>query len=220
MELKDAIKGRRSVRAFSDRPVPAEWIRDILDHARLSPSGGNLQPWRVHVVSGATRARIVSAALEAHEAGETRNPFPVYPPGLWEPYRTRRRDAGTLRFQALGETGRTAEAADHMGRLNFQFFGAPVGLFFLLESRMEPSQWTDLGLFLQNVMLLCRDRGLSSCPQAVWSTVSHVVRPLLGEPDDSILVAGMSVGYADEENPLAALHTERAGVESFTTFHD
>ncbi|GHF76340.1 nitroreductase [Seohaeicola zhoushanensis] len=220
MELKEAIKSRRSVRAFTDRAVPAEWVRDILDHARLSPSGGNLQPWRVHVVTGETRARIIAAALKAHEAGETRNPFPVYPPGLWEPYRTRRRDAGTLRFQALGETGRTAEGTDHMARLNYGFFGAPVGLFIFLESRMEPSQWTDLGLFLQNVMLLCRDRGLSSCPQAVWSTVSHVVRPILGEPEANVLVAGMSVGFADEDNRLAKLQTDRADVDSFTTFHD
>jgi len=216
--VTQAILQRQSTRGFLDKPVPGALVRELLEVASHAPSGGNLQPWRVHAVGGQALTDFIALMAVKLNAGEQESAeYPVYPVGLWEPLRTRRRRAGDQRYAALGAT----PAQDGMAVLsarNYRFFGAPVGLFFFLDRRVGASQWADLGMFLQSLMLAATDHGLATCPQAAWSNWPQTVRTLCHVGDDWVLFAGMSLGYADRGEPLNGYRTERAPLESFATF--
>lgn len=219
MRVSEAIQARRSIRAYANKPVALEMVRDILDRARRAPSGGNLQPWVVHVVSGRALndLRNVIASKPDLDGREARYPF--YPPGLWEPYRSRRQDAGRARYARLGVEEKSEGGRFDLLRRNYRFFGAPVGLFLCMDRRMGPAQWADLGMFMQCVMLLATERGLDTCPQAIWINFSKTVGQFLGLADTIEVVAGMAMGYRDESNELCEVPTERAELEELVTFH-
>ena len=215
------LKKRISTRAFLDTPVPESEIRAILEIAKFSPSGGNLQPWKVHVVTGAARQRVVDAVREALSG----NPFAVeselkiYPDNLWEPYRTRRYQLGEEMYEHLGipredKAGRLA----HLAR-NFEFFGAPVGLFFTLDRRFDKGQWAHLGMLMLSIALVAEERGLATCMQESWTTRARTVCNLLGIPDTEQFYCGMALGYADKTAPVNALRSSRAALEDFVAFH-
>jgi len=190
--------------------------------AQHAPSGGNLQPWIVHVVSGpALRALVaaIAAKLSTGSTGDAAAPA-VYPPGLWEPYRSRRSASGRDRYAALGVGDKDDGARLDLLRRNLRFFGAPVGLLFMTDSRMQFWQWADIGMLMQNVMLLARDRGLDTCPQAVWANWPTTLRAFTGAPDNLTVVAGMALGYADTDDPLCRLPAHRAPLADFAVFHD
>lgn len=220
MNVTEAIRGRHSMRQFLDKPVARELIEEILDIARYAPSGGNLQPWHVYVLSGQPRDRLVADVMgriqESPMGQETE--YNVYPPDLKEPYRSRRSKCGADLYASIG-----VPREDRMGRMrqfvrNWCFFDAPVGLFFTLDRQMEVGQWADVGMFMQNVMLLARERGLDTCPQEAWAAWHGVVREHVGFPDEEMLFSGMSLGYADPEAPINTLRTERAGPGEFVHF--
>lgn len=220
MDVTTALRSRTSVRAFTDELVPAEQVRDLLDRARWSPSGGNLQPWHVHVVSGAARDAVVELALSALADGSARggDEFPIYPSGLHEPYRTRRYDLGEQMYALLD-----IPREDKLGRLqrlqdNFRFFGAPVGVFFAIDRAMGHGQWAHLGMFMQSLALVATEDGLATCFQEAWAAVRGNVAEHLGLPDDHVLYCGMALGHAADE-PVNTLRSERAPVEDFATFH-
>lgn len=219
MNAIDAVKGRRSVRNFLSRPVPEGVVRDILDVAARAPSGKNSQPWQVHVVSGAAKSRLSEAVIEAAKAGERKQEYPYAPQPWWEPYIARARKVGFDLYALYG-----IERGDMEGRMraalrNFEFFGAPVGLFFTMERALLYGSWLDVGMFMQNVMTLARAHGLETCPQQAWCDFGHVIRPALGVPDTHVLVSGMSLGYENVEAKENTLVTERLPVEQFATFH-
>lgn len=218
--VAEAIALRHSVRAFLPDPVPRETLLKILALAGAAPSGGNLQPWRVHVVTGATKLRLearVAARVAAGDAGGE-SEFAVYPRGLWDPHRGFRRAAGSARFQRLGYPDRDPEGRSEMLRRNLRFFGAPVGLFLTLDRRMEASQWVDLGLFAQCLMLGALDQGLGTCAQAIWTDWAREVAEAIG--CDDRLIFGMAIGHPDHADPLAHVPTERRDVASFVEFHE
>ncbi|MCB2098148.1 MAG: nitroreductase [Parvularculaceae bacterium] len=215
------LKSRISTRAFLDKPVSESDIREILEIAKFSPSGGNLQPWKVHVVTGAARARVIAAARQSLSG----NPFAVeselaiYPPNLWEPYRTRRYALGEEMYEKLGipredKAGRLA----HLAR-NYEFFGAPVGLFFTLDRRFDKGQWAHLGMLMLSIALVAEERGLATCMQEAWTTRAKTVCDELGIPDSEQFYCGMALGYADKSAPVNALRSSRAAVEDFVVFH-
>ncbi|MFN0023945.1 MAG: nitroreductase [Parvularculaceae bacterium] len=217
----DLIKSRISTRAFLPDPVPDAEIRAILDIARFAPSGGNLQPWKMHVVTGAARDRLVQSVKEAINA----NPFAdeaelkIYPEALWEPHRSRRFAIGEAMYARLG-----VPREDKMARLlwlqkNFDFFGAPVGLFFTLDRRFDKGQWAHLGMLMQSIAIVAEDRGLASCMQEAWATRAKTVSALLGIPPTEQLYCGMAIGYADPQAPVNGLRSERAPLEEFVVFH-
>ena len=151
------------------------------------------------------------------DAGEREAPqYAVYPPGLWEPLRSRRQEAGAQRYAALGLT-RTENGQQELERRNYRFFGAPVGLFFFLDRRVGPPQWSDLGMFMQTVMLLAVERGLATCPQEVWSNWPDTVARHCGVRDSLQLFSGMSLGYADKESPMNGYRTGRAETSQWLT---
>ncbi|MEL7489389.1 MAG: nitroreductase [Pseudomonadota bacterium] len=218
--IADAIKSRISTRAFLDKQVPEEEIRAVLDVARWSPSGGNLQPWRVHVLTGAARDRLVETVKKAIAD----NPFAdeaelaVYPSGLVEPYRTRRYEVGEAMYERLGipREDKTARLL-HLTR-NFEFFDAPVGLFFSLDRMFDKGQWAHLGMFMQTLALAAHERGLATCMQEAWVTRAKTVSAFLGLAENEQLYCGMAMGYADPAAPVNDLRSARAHIDDFTTF--
>lgn len=219
--VTDILKQRISTRAFLPDPVPEAEIREILEIARFSPSGGNLQPWKVHVVTGAARDRVVAAAKEALGA----NPFAVeselkiYPENLWEPYRTRRYQLGEEMYEKLGiPREQKLERLQQVAR-NFEFFGAPAGLFFTLDRRFDKGQWAHLGMLMLSIALVAEERGLATCMQEAWTTRAATVCKLLGIPDTEQFYCGMALGRPDRSAPVNTLRSARAPLEEFVTFH-
>ncbi|MEN9774746.1 MAG: hypothetical protein RL322_1816 [Pseudomonadota bacterium] len=218
MNVRDAILARHSVRAFQDRPVDLDLVRDMLSVVSRSPSGGNLQPWTVHVLAGASIERFKALIASKMDAGQVEQPeFNVYPPNLWEPLRARRSGAARRRFEACG-LPETPETTRVMQKLNYSFFGAPVGLFFFLDRRAGPPQWGDLGIMMQSFMLLALDHGLATCPQEIWSNWPKTIAEFMQVPEGLMLYSGMSLGYADEAAAINGFRTERVPVEGFATF--
>ena len=220
MNVTEALHARISTRAFTSEPVPEAVVHDILDAARWSPSGGNLQPWKVVAVAGDARRAVidaVNAALAANPRGELGD-RPMYPADLWEPYRTRRYVLGEQMYELLG-IGRD-DKAGRLTRLaeNTQFFGAPVGLFFAIDERMGHGQWAHVGMFMQSIALAAIERGVASCMQEYWALGRRTLQVHFGLPENEMVYCGMALGYADTAHPVNRLRSERAPVEEFATF--
>jgi nitroreductase len=218
--VTQAIRSRRSVRGFLDTPVAESIIREILETASRSASGGNLQPWKVSVLAGEVRDRFVETVAERMKEtpfGEGPE-YQIYPSDLEDPYRHRRGQVAKDMYALVGiERDDSAARAKQMG-LNFQFFGAPVGLFISLDRTMGPPQFSDLGIFLQSIMLLAREKGLHTCPQEAWSLWGKSIREFTGIPETDLVFCGMSLGYADPDAVINELYTDRASVDEFATF--
>ncbi len=217
--LVDAMLSRRSVRAFKSDPVPREVIADMLALASRAPSGTNIQPWRVHVLTGAPLESLKQAMLaSAARAPEAKPPYNYYPVKWFEPFLSRRRALGWDLYGLLGigKADRARMAEQHAR--NFLFFDAPVGLVFTIARDLELGSWLDYGMFMQNVMLAARAWGLDTCPQAAIVYPHEAVRRELELPDDESLVCGMALGYARADAPENTLVTPREPVSGFAAF--
>jgi nitroreductase len=221
VDVSTAIKDRKSVRAYLDKPVAKETVDAILDTARWTPSGVNTQPWQVEVVSGASKQRITDAILALRGQGVAENPDYTYYPAEWrEPYKARRKGSGLALYGALGIGREDRDKMVEAKNNNYRFFGAPVGMFFFMDKDMGMGSWIDMGMFVQSVMLAARAHGLDSCPQASLAEYPDVVREQLGVNADKLLVCGLSLGYADPEAAVNRYRTEREPVDGFTHWHD
>ncbi len=219
--VDSAMRGRHSVRAFLPRAVAASDIDDILAVAARAPSGTNIQPWRVHVLTGDTLGQVVSTVCAAYDAGDRSHQaeYHYYPTEFFEPYLARRRKVGWDLYGLLGIGKGDGDRIKAQHRRNFTFFDAPVGLIFSIDRRMRQGSWLDYGMFLQNVMLAARARGLDTCPQAAWTDYHRLIGPLLGFGDQEQLVCGMALGYADPAAVENGLVTERAALDEFVVRH-
>lgn len=220
MKVSQAVETRISCRAFLDKEPPQEIVREIIARAKRAPSGGNLQPWQLHVLRGEKVKALSNIVMEKIQGGTRaeESDYPIYPPKLSEPYRTRRARVGEMMYGLLD-----IPREDKMGRVqqflaNYQFFGAPVAMFFSMDRIMGEGQWSDLGMFIQSIMLLAREYGLHTCPQECWAAFSPTVREFLQLPESHIFFCGLSLGYMDEANPINQLKTERADEGEFATF--
>lgn len=212
MDVAEAVRRRTSIRSFKAVPVPREKLFALLEKAARAPSGGNLQPWRVYALAGAPLEELRARAT-ANPLGEPAE-YQVYPSSLWDPYRRRRFECGEDLYATIG-----IPREDRAGRLeqlarNAVLFGAPVGLFFCIDRRLGPPQWADLGMFMQTVMLLAVEDGLSTCAQEFWSRYPKTLAELLGLPPEEMVFSGMALGYADE-HPVNALRTRREPVSDW-----
>ena len=217
----EALRTRRSVRAFLPTPVPRAEVEELLALASRSPSGSNIQPWKVHVFSGSLRRRItqeIVAALDAGRAGEHTREWNYYPQQWREPYLGRRRKIGWDMYGLLGIPKGDFAATEQQRRQNYDFFGAPVGMMFTLDQDMEIGSWLDLGIFLGSLAVAARGHGLDTCPQAAFADFHRILRPLLGIPDNEIVICGMALGHADPDAPINRLRTERATPGQFARF--
>lgn len=218
MNVSEAVDSRRSVRAFLDQPVDLGMLREVLERAARAPSGGNLQPWRLYVLSGDALSRLKDAMqlrLNTRPTPDLPLDYEVYPSPLGEPYRSERYAVGEAMYAELG-----IARADKAGRLqqfanNYRFFGAPVALFCYVDRGMGPPQWSDLGMYLQTVMLLLRERGLDSCAQECWSAYHREVAAQLSPPEEWMLFCGMAIGHADPDAPVNRLRSRRLPLDQF-----
>jgi nitroreductase len=218
--VDEAITSRRSVRAFLPDPVDESTIRAILEIAARAPSGTNMQPWKVYVTSGETKRRIAEAILNSGIRAEKAvwDEYKYYPDQFFEPYLSRRRKVGFDLYGVLGIGRRDVERMREQHDRNFVFFDAPVGMIFTIDRRLNKGSWIDYGMFLENIMIAARARGLHTCPQAAFAPYHRQIRPVLGIPDEEAVVCGMALGYEDSSRPENTLRTERAPVEEWTSF--
>lgn len=218
--VSHAIDTRISCRAFLPTPVPVGLLRQILESAKRAPSGGNLQPWHVHVLSGAPLSEflgLIRTRLKANPQGEGTE-YDIYPKQLTEPYSTRRTQCGEDVYRAAGIARADRAARVQQFARNYEFFDAPVALFFAMHRQMGLGQWADLGMFMQNLMLLAREHGLHTCPQEAWALWHKTVAEYLQLPAELMLFCGMALGYADASAPINQVRTQRAEFAEFVTF--
>ncbi len=222
MHVSEALATRKSVRDFLDREVQLDVVQRVLLKALRTPSGGNLQPWHLHVVTGEKLVALKSlmrrkvAEFPQGEGAE----YDIYPPNLMSPYRERRYAIGEHIYSQLG-----ISRDDKLGRArwfakNFEFFGAPVGIFCTVDRRMGPPQWSDLGMMLMSTMLLLREEGLDSCSQECWALYPKTIGEFLQTPGEQMLFAGMAIGYANTAEAVNQLQTPRAPSDETLKFFD
>jgi nitroreductase len=215
----EAVVGRRSIRRFLSTPVKETVIDFILSAAARAPSGMNTQPWVVHVVTGDTRKRLSQAVRDAAERGEECVEYRYIPESMKEPYLSRRRKLGFDLYALYGIDRRDSEARKRAFLRNYDFFGAPVGLFITMERELLLGSWIDCGMFMQNIMTIARAFGLETCPQQAWCDYGPVVHRELSIPEEHILLSGLALGYADSSAPENGLITERTSPEVFAVRH-
>lgn len=218
MDVYEAVQSRRAVRGFTDEPVPADAVQRVLSAAAWAPSGSNLQPWHIYVVTGAPLEQLKKVAVERVAAGDPwdEREFQLYPTDLKSPYSDRRSRFGRERYTALGIAREDWEARQRAALGNWDCFGAPAALFCFIDRDMGRPQWADLGMYLQTVMVLLRAEGLHSCPQMAWSQVRRSVEEALTPPAELMLFCGMSIGYADPA--VDYIRTLRAPLAETVTF--
>jgi nitroreductase len=218
--VDEAILSRKSVRAFLPTQIGQETVEDLLRLASRSASGSNIQPWRVRVIAGDVRVRLTQAILDA-VARDGFEPYQrewnYYPVRWREPFLGRRRKIGWDMYSLLGVPKGDFEGTQQARLRNYEFFGAPVGMIFTLDEDLEMGSWLDLGIYLGALMIAARGRGLHTCPQAAFADFHRVIRPLLGIPDNEIIICGMALGHIDPDAPVNALATERAPLGDFAT---
>lgn len=216
MNVSEAVDARKSVRAFLDKPVSDDLLKDLLSKAARAPSGGNVQPWRIYVLNGARMDEFKGVVAE--DRSQETPAYAIYPPDLTSPYRDSRFKVGEDMYALLGIP--REDKAARIQRLfeNYQFFGAPAGFFCYVDKQMGPPQWSDLGMFLQTFMLLATEAGLGTCAQEAWATRPALVGNYLGVPEELTIFCGMAIGYTDDAAPVNSLRSDREPLDVFATF--
>ena len=220
MDVYEAVASRRAVRAFTDEPVPRDVLERVLTTAARAPSGGNLQPWNTYVLAGASLAELkkrIAGRLAAGDPGD-QPAFEMYPPNLGSPYRERRFAAAEQRYTALGIRREGTAARRRAVAANWSCFGAPAALFCYIDRGMGLPQWSDVGMYLQTIMLLLRAEGLRSCPQLAWSVYRRTVADVVSPPHEVVLFCGMSIGL--EDTTTNHVRIDRAPIAETVTFLD
>ncbi len=218
MDVYEAVTTRRAVRGFTDEPVPIDVLQRVLKAAAWAPSGSNLQPWHIYVVTGEPLARLKKIATERVANGDPwdEREFTMYPDEMRSKYVERRNGFGRDRYSALGIVRGDWESRQRAAIANWDCFGAPAALFCYIDRDLGRPQWADLGMYLQSVMLLLRAEGLHSCPQMAWSQVRTTVADIVAPPKELMLFCGMSIGYQDPAEKY--IRTLRAPIEETVTF--
>ena len=214
--LSEIIKNRKSIRSFTDKPVSNDIIREMLQKSSRAPSGGNLQPWKIYIVNEKSMKDFLE--FQKNWKGKEEPPYPIYPEKLKEPYKTSRNQMGEQMYSLLD-----IKREDKIGRMNqmlknFDFFDAPVGMFCFIDKQMGLPQWSDLGMFLQTLMLLAVDNNLDTCAQESWSLKQNCVKTYLDISDDCILFCGMAIGHANIDDKVNELNTPRRPIDEWATF--
>jgi nitroreductase len=222
MKVSDAIATRKTIRAFKSDPVSRETIEKIISLAARAPSGGNVQPWKVYALIGPARDELVRRVAETRKQHPMGTPpeYHIYPPTLTEPYKTRRFRVGEMMYATMNipREDKAARIAFFSG--NWEFFGASAGPIFTIDRQMQQGQWADLGMFMQNIMLLAREHGLHTCPQEAWAMFHPQIREYLNVPENEMIFCGMAVGFADEAAPVNTLESERAPLAEYLTVRE
>lgn len=219
--VETAIRNRHTSRAFYPTPVSNELVSHILDVASRAPSGCNMQPWRVHVLTGTTRQDVVDAVCHAFdtEPGQHVSEYQHTPDEFFDPFQTRRRKMGVALYGLAGIPKGDKEATRLQQRRNYTFFDAPVGLIFTVHRDLPIASFIGFGAFMQNIMVCAESHGLGTCFQTAWCDYHRIIAPKLNFAKEDLLIGGMALGYPDKEAPVNQLRTERVPVSEFAVFH-
>jgi nitroreductase len=226
--VEQAIESRQSTRQFLPTAVPRATIARLLEVASRAPSGTNTQPWKVHVLQGASKDALIAKVCQAHDAlranpelaADYKEEYDYYPEKWVSPYIDRRRENGWRLYGLLGIGKGDKDKMHAQHQRNFRFFDAPVGLMFTIDRVMGRGSLMDYGMFLQNLMVAARGHGLHTCPQAAWNGFAKIILPHIGAGADEMLVCGMSLGFADETALVNTFRTPRVSAAEFTTWLD
>ena len=216
MKVSDAVLKRRSIRAFTSQPINNKVIKDLLALAARSPSGGNLQPWKIYVVNDQSMKKFIE--FQARWDQPETPGYAIYPSGLTEPYRTSRYQLGEAMYELLGIPREDKDARLQQVMRNFEFFGAPAALFCFVDKQMGPPQWSDLGMFLQTFMLLAQEAGIDTCAQEAWAMKNDSVSEFVGSGENDILFCGLALGYKDEDAVINQMSSERRPIKQWAKF--
>jgi nitroreductase len=224
--VAQAIQSRMSVRAFTKESVSREQVLALLNLSARAPSGTNTQPWKAYVLEGDKLQELCDQVCDAYDsiaqnpalANEYQEGYDYYPSKWFSPYIDRRRENGWGLYGLLGITKGDKEKMHLQHRKNFQFFGAPVGIFFAIDKELGRGSMLDYGMFLQNFMIAARGEGLDTCPQAAWNAYAKIIMPMIGAKENEMLVCGMALGHADKADIVNTFHTPRVSAEEFTTW--
>ena len=221
MNVTDAVLERRSVRGFLPAPVSPDVLRRVVEAAAWAPSGGNLQPWHIDVVGGEKLNDLKHIMMGKLMAGGQMEPteYNIYPKELPEPHNSYRFAVGEELYSRLGILREDKAERRMWFARNFQFFGAPAALFCSVDRRMGPPQWSDLGMYLQTLMLLLKEAGLDSCPQECWAIYPQTIGEFIGIAPERMLFTGMAIGYIDPEDKANLVQPARAPLADWATFH-
>ncbi len=215
MDVTTAVNRRKTVRAFTDEPVDDAVLAQLLTTASRSPSGGNVQPWRIYVINGDVTNRFRSFIGERDIEGPA---YEIYPKGLTEPYRSSRFAIGEQMYAKLGIEREDKGARFAQMAKNYEFFGAPASIFCFLDRQMGPPQWSDCGMFLQTFMLLAQEAGLDTCPQEAWAMWEGAISEFVGAPPELQLFCGVAIGHEDTSHVINSVVSEREPLDVFATF--
>ncbi|MDC3204918.1 nitroreductase [Pelagibacteraceae bacterium] len=216
ISVSEAVEKRKSIRSFIDKPVSDESIKKILVKSSRSPSGGNLQPWKIYILNGQTMNEFL--LFQKDWKGKDYPEYPIYPSKLKEPYRTSRFEVGEQLYGSIGIEREDKEARYNQMLENFNFFGAPAALFCFIDRQMNQPQWSDLGMFLQTFMLLAQEEGIDTCAQESWSLKQKLVSEFVSAEADLMLFCGMAIGYKEMSAPINNYQTKRRNIDEWVTF--
>jgi nitroreductase len=216
MKVSEAINSRKSIRDFLHTPVDNGLLKSLLQKASRAPSGGNIQPWKIFVLNNQIMKDFL--VFEENWTGDQIQEYEIYPPKLKEPYRTNRYELGEQMYGLLDIPKEDKTARLQQVMKNFNFFGAPAGLFCFVDRQMGPPQWSDLGMFLQSFMLLAKEAGLDTCAQESWSIRSSSVSSFVDAGEELMLFCGMAIGYKNPDAVINNLYSERQPLDEWAHF--
>jgi nitroreductase len=216
MNVSEAILSRSSIRAFKTKPVSNKLIKDLLTKSARAANGGNLQPWRIYVLNKHSMKAFLKFQSEWNDPEIPG--YDIYPRDLKEPYRTSRYELGEQMYKLLGIQRDDKEARINQVMENFKFFGAPAAIFCYVDKQMGPPQWSDLGMFLQNFMLLAKEAGIDTCAQEAWSIKNDSVSSFLGSDEKEMLFCGVAIGYKDPDSLVNKLKSKRRPLQEWARF--
>ncbi|MDA0774774.1 MAG: nitroreductase [Proteobacteria bacterium] len=219
MNLKDIIKSRYSVRSFTKKNVDIEIIKEILQISTCAPSGGNIQPWKVYVVTGNAKEKLIERALSNYDNGvQEKIEYEIYPNPLDEEYKKRRSECAKDMYAALSIEQDDIESRLTQIRENFKFFGAPVGMIITIDKAFAVNGWGHVGMFIQNICLSAIDNDMGTCLQESWSIYPETVKDALNIPENEVVWCGIALGYPNPKHPINNYRTSRESIDKFVTF--
>ena len=219
MNLKDIIKSRYSVRSFTKKNVGIEIIKEILQISKCAPSGGNIQPWKVYVVTGSAKEKLIERTLSNYDNGvQEKIEYEIYPNPLDEEYKKRRSECAKDMYAALSIEQDDIESRLTQIRENFKFFGAPVGMIITIDKAFAVNGWGHVGMFIQNICLSAIDNDMGTCLQESWSIYPETVKDVLNIPENEVVWCGIALGYPNLKHPINNYRTSRESIDKFVTF--
>lgn len=220
MSISQAIRNRKSCRAYLDEEVHQETVQNFIETARWAPSGVNHQPAQVAVLGRETKSRLSRILVEKHSSGIPPNPDYAYCPKDWpDVYKNRRKQCGLALYNSLSIPLDDLQGRKKHWENNYHFFHAPIGLIIFIEKNMPVGSWVDAGMFIQNILLAAQEHGLSTCPQAAFAEYPDVIRNVLNL-DSVDIICGIALGYEDAAHTLNSYRTEREPIANFTRWYN